>query len=431
MVDGVTAVDVTDLHASLTAPAVGSMRFLNEVADWYPEAVSFAAGAPHEDLFEVESITRYLETYQAYLRDERGLSPREVRRTLFQYGRTKGCIQDLVAKHLELDEGVVVDPESIVVTVGCHEAIYLVLRALRRDEKDVLLAVAPTYMGLTSIALLVDMPVVPVASGAAGIDLVDLVDRIREVRGRGDRVRACYVMPDFANPAGVSMSQAVREQLLRIAHEEDILLLEDNPYGLFADDGPRARTLKAQDVTRQVVYLGSFAKSGLPGARVGYVVADQPVTGDGGTGLLADELAKIKGSLTVNTSPIAQAVIGGKLLENGCNLAKANLAEAEVYRCNRKLLLDGLASRFPAGCGVTWNKPRGGFFVVVEVPFEVDDDAVRLSARDFGVLWTPLRYFYGGTEAVNRIRLSYSLLTPDEVELGLDRFAAFVHDRRS
>ncbi|MFD1049840.1 aminotransferase class I/II-fold pyridoxal phosphate-dependent enzyme, partial [Kibdelosporangium lantanae] len=141
------------------------MNFLNEVANHYPDAVSLAAGRPYEEFWDLAELPRYLARFSEYLRTDLGYGEERVRRTLFQYGRTKGIIHELVAANLELDEGITVDPESIVVTVGCQEAMFLTLRALRSDPRDVLLAVSPTYVGLTGAARLVDMPVLPVASG--------------------------------------------------------------------------------------------------------------------------------------------------------------------------------------------------------------------------------------------------------------------------
>ena len=288
-----------------------------------------------------------------------------------QYGRTKGIVHHLIARNLAVDERITVDPEAIVVTVGCQEAMFLVLRALRAEASDVLFAVAPTYVGLTGAARLVDLPVRPVAGGPDGVDLADLRAGVRRARAEGLRPRACYVMPDFANPSGVSMDTAQRRRLLDLAAEEDLLLIEDNPYGLFPATGTDRRpTLKALDTARRVVYLGSFAKTVLPGARVGYVVADQRVGGSDGTvGPLADQLAKIKSMVTVNTSPISQAVIGGALLAHDCSLVAANVRERAAYARNLGHLVAGLARRFPAGGPVRWTVPAGGFFVVVTVPF--------------------------------------------------------------
>lgn len=419
-----------DLHPSLEDPALNSMNFLNEVANHYPGAISLAAGRPYEDFYDVEALPRYLDTFHRHLLDVRGYDEAQARRTLFQYGRTKGIIHDLVATNLELDEGIRVDPESIVVTVGCQEAMVLTLRALRAGPRDVLLAVSPTYVGLTGAARLVDMPVLPVSGGADGIDLDDLRTTLHRAREAGLRPRACYVMPDFANPSGMSMDLATRRGLLALAVEEDILLLEDNPYGLFYDvlspGEHRVPTLKAIDDSRRVVYLGSFAKTVLPGARVGYVVADQRVRGaDGSVSLLADELSKIKSMLTVNTPALAQAIVGGKLLENGCSLVAATVREREVYALNRSRMIEGLAARF-ADLPVSWNVPEGGFFVVVNLPFPVDDALLERSARDFGVLWTPMHHFYDSPGEVRSLRLSCSTVTAADIELGLDRLAALL-----
>ncbi|RQX11423.1 GntR family transcriptional regulator [Micromonospora ureilytica] len=425
---------LADLHDSLADPVLDSMTFLNEIAGRFPDAVSFAAGRPYEEFFEVEAVHRYLRRYCDHLRDEHGLSEGQVNRTLLQYGRTKGIVHHLVATNLSVDEGIDVDPEAIVVTVGAQEAMFLVLRALRSDPRDVLLAVSPNYVGIRGAASLVDMTTLPVRDGSRGIDLVDLARVVRSARAAGQRPRALYLVPDFANPAGASLDRDTRLALLRAASEHDLLILEDNPYGLFHAGGDRPATLKAMDDEGRVVYLGSFAKTGMPGARVGYVVADQPVAGPAGIGLLADELSKIKSMVTVNTSPLAQAVIAGKLLEHGCSLVRANEREAGAYRRNLRHVLDGLAARFPKtgpeGDRVSWNTPAGGFFLVVTVPFVVDDALLERSARDFGVLWTPMHHFYADEGGRHQLRLSVSLLQPPQIEQGLDRLAALIREMR-
>ncbi len=409
------------------------MNFLNEVAQHFPDAISFAAGRPYEGFFDLDAVHRYLEVYRKHLTAELDGDTVRVHRTILQYGRTKGIIHDLIARHLDVDENISADPASVVVTVGCQEALYLTLRALRRTDNDALLAVVPSYVGAHGAAQLTDMRLLPVADSAQGIDLDDLVTVVRNARKSGLRPRALYIIPDFANPSGTSLSLETRQELLRIAGELDVLILEDNPYGLFGpQDACGPPTLKSLDRSERVVYLGSFAKTGIPGARVGYAVADQRVTmPDGTTQTLADQLAKIKSMLTVNTSPIAQAVIGGKLLENGCSLRDANRAERQIYQANLRHVLAGLADRFPPGRDprITWNTPTGGFFLVMSVPFPAGDDLLEHSARRHGVLWTPLHHFYGDGLPRRNIRLSFSHLTPEEIGTGLDRLADFVHEQ--
>lgn len=434
--------DLADLHEVLTAPVSESMNFLNEVAHRFPDAVSLAAGRPFEGFFDLDDVHRRLDVFAQYLRERLGGDEAKVRRTILQYGRTKGIIHELIARHLQVDEGITVDPEAVVVTVGCQEALYLTLRALRRTDRDALLAVAPSYVGAYGAAELVDMPMLPVRDGVDGIDLDDLVSVVRQARESGLRPRGLYLVPDFSNPTGARLSLEIRRRLLDIAAAEDFLILEDNPYGLLGDeDGPP--TIKALDEQARVVYLGSFAKTGLPGARVGYVIADQRVAPPGARpglaavdvpagSLLADQLGKIKSLLTVNTSPLAQAVIGGKLLENGHSLRAANGREAQVYRANLARMVAGLERRFPvgaAGPGVTWTVPAGGFFLVLHVPFPAGDDLLEVSAAKHRVLWTPMHHFYAEARPRNAIRLSFSHLLPDEIDLGLDRLAAFIREQ--
>jgi (S)-3,5-dihydroxyphenylglycine transaminase len=421
------------LHSSLVDPALESMNFLNEIASRYPDAISFASGRPCEQFFDVALIHSYIDAFCDYLATERGYSPAQVSRLLFQYGKTKGIIGELVAKYLEKDEDIHVDPEAIVVTVGYQEGIFAVVRALRADERDVLLAVSPSYVGLTGAAKLADMPVWPVSGGTEGIDLEDLAAQTRRARAAGLRPRACYVMADFANPSGVSMPVPLRHQLLEVAAREDLLLIEDNPYGTF-HDGPHLPTLKALDTSRQVIYIGSFAKVGFPGARVGFTIADQVVSGaDGKIGLFADYLSMIKSMVTVNTSAVSQAVIAGKLLRCEFSLARANVRETATYLANMRQLLAGLQARFPATADrakqVTWNSPSGGFFAVVTLPFAADDELMEYSAREHGVLWTPMSHFYAGQGGTHQARLACSQLTSEEIETGLNRFAALVTDR--
>jgi (S)-3,5-dihydroxyphenylglycine transaminase len=179
-----------------------------------------------------------------------------------------------------------------------------------------------------------------------------------------------------------------------------------------------------------VIYLGSFAKSCFPGARVGFLVADQTVVDDEGRRtLLADEMSAIKSMLTVNTSPISQAVIGGVLVSSGGSLRTANRDKVAFYRNNLRTMLGALDDHFPrpgrGERGVRWNVPDGGFFVVVDVPFEAGEKLLELSAERFGVLWTPMSFFYadGGARA---IRLSCSYLKAERIAEGVRRLSELV-----
>ncbi|MGW4807159.1 aminotransferase-like domain-containing protein [Kitasatospora sp. NPDC004272] len=430
---GTATIPLGDLHASLADPLLDAMTFLNEVTERYPDALSFAPGRPHEGFFEPGDVHADLDTYLRHLREERGLSDSAVRTALFQYGPTKGIIADLLARTLANDEGLDVAPESLVLTVGAQEGMLLVLRALCATPEDVLLVSSPCYVGVTGAARLLDLTTVPVPEGpGGGPDPEAVRAAARAVRAAGRRPRAFYVVPDFANPSGTSMPVADRAGLLAVAAEEGLLVIEDNPYGFFSRQEGERPTLKALDGNRgQVVHLGSFAKTCFPGARLGYVVADQRVTApDGRTTLLADELAKLKSMTTVNTPALSQAVIGGMLLRHGCRLRTANAPARAHYAANLDVLLRELERHFPAAererLGVSWNEPEGGFFAVLRVPFTADEAAMERCAREHGVLWTPMAPFYPAGGGEQRLRLSISALDGRQIEEGVARLAAFV-----
>jgi (S)-3,5-dihydroxyphenylglycine transaminase len=424
-----TELSRADLHTSVSDPVATSMNFLNEVAGRYPDAISLAAGRPYDGFYSVEDIARYQQSYVDHLRG-RGHGTEQVRGLLLQYGRTNGQLGSLIARMLEIDEGIDVPADAVMVTAGCQEAMIIALRALCAGPDDVVLTVEPCYVGLTGAARILGVEAVPVPEAPGGLDPETVAEVARQVRAAGKRPRALYVVPNFSNPSGVSLSVDIRRRLLDVASEQDLLLLEDDPYGLFGlDDEPRP-TLKSLDTEGRVLYLGSFAKSCFPGARVGFLVADQTVVDEeGGRTLLADEMSAVKSMLTVNTSPISQAVIGGVLVGSGCSLRTANRDKIAFYRNNLRTLLSALETHFPeperTGRGVRWNVPNGGFFAVVDVPFRADEKLLELSAEQFGVLWTPMSFFYsdGGTHS---LRLSCSYLEPELITEGVRRLSRLV-----
>ncbi|MEU8877671.1 PLP-dependent aminotransferase family protein [Streptomyces javensis] len=419
---------VRDLHGSLQDPVLGAVGFLNEVMSRYPDAISFAPGAPHPEFVQGLDTRALTERFLTHLVTDRGLDPAGAERALYEYGPAQGLINDLVAEALRGDQGIHADPREIVITVGAQEAMLLTLRALFRDADDVLAVADPCFVGITGAARLLDIPLVPVQEGPVGLDVDHLAAQCREARATGRRVRACYVAPDFSNPGGVRMPLGVRHRLLDLAAHEDLLLIEDNAYGFTASEDDSLPGLKALDRERRVVHIGTFAKVGFPGARVGYAVADQRVRHADGERLLAEELADLKTMVTVNTSPLSQAVVGGLLLDHGRSLTALARAKAERYRRNLACLVDALdhhlADELPPG--IVWHRPAGGFFVRVDLPVPADHALLEVSAGAYGVLWTPMSQFSLTGRGDRQIRLSCSYLEPDRIETGVRRLAAFL-----
>ncbi|WP_432108229.1 PLP-dependent aminotransferase family protein [Streptomyces sp. AA1529] len=418
-----------DLHGSLQDPVLGAIGFLNEVMDRHPDAISFAPGAPHPDFVQGLDLRALTDRFLTHLRTDHGLDPSRAERVLYEYGPAQGLITDLVTEALRTDQGIHAEPGDVVITVGAQEAMLLTLRALYRDAADDVLAVAdPCFPGIVGAARLLGIPVTDVREDAAGLDVDHLAARCRQARAEGRRVRACYVAPDFSNPGGARMTLDARHALLDLAEREDLLLVEDNAYAFTAPEDDALPGLKALDTRRRVVHLGTFAKVGFPGARVGYAVADQRVGRAGGTRSLARELADLKTMVTVNTSPLSQAVVGGLLLEHGRSLRVLARRKADRYRSNLAHLTDALERHLTddAPPGVSWHRPAGGFFARVDLPVPADLALLEVSADRYGVLWTPMRQFSLTDRGDRQIRLSCSYLEPDRIETGVRRLAAFL-----
>ncbi|WP_130800082.1 PLP-dependent aminotransferase family protein [Streptomyces otsuchiensis] len=418
------------LHAGIVDPGMDSMRLLSETAMRFPSALSFSSGAPYDGNHDLADLSRHIDRYLAHLR-EQGVPEERVTRLLFQYGPVNGFIRDEVARMLARDEDIDVAPEAIMITHGFQEAALIALRGLFRSPDDVLLSVSPAYVGIRGAARMLDIEVRGITEGPQGLEPDAVAAAVRAVRAEGKRPTALYLVPDFSNPSGTVVPLEARRRLLALAAEEGLTILEDNPYGLFASDAERLPTLKALDDRGDVIYLGSFAKSAFPGARLGYLVGDRAVVAEDGTRrTLAEELSKAKAMYSVGSSSLSQAAIGGILVETGYDLRSATRDLAAVYRERLAATLDALATHFPperyAEHEVRWNHPRGGFFLVVEVPFEADLSAMERSARDHGVSWAPMRMFHlhGGGERA--LRLGFSNLTPEAIREGVSRLARFV-----
>lgn len=411
-------------------PLLDVMNFLNEVVLRHPGAISFAPGRPAERHFDVAGSLAKAPAFVAYRAASLGWSEEAVWNDLGQYNKTNGILNDLIARQLREDEGIVADPRAIMVTHGAQEAMLILLLGLFEPPTDALLASDPTYIGITGLAAIAGITTVPVAMDEGGLEVGAVAAAIAAARAAGKRPRAFYHVPDFNNPLGTQMPEADRHQLLALLAAEGVLLIEDNPYGMIALDGPPLPTLKRLDREGVVIYLGSFAKTLYPGLRLGYLVADQEVKGpDGRKVPLAFELSKVKSLTTVTTSPLVQAVAGAILLENEGSLRRVVEAKLPFYRDNRDRMLEALDKELGGVPGVSWNRPAGGFFLTVNLPFTFGDAEVEECARDHGVIVSPMSYFALSPGREKQVRLSFSYVDAKKIAAGIAGFARFVRGR--
>lgn len=405
------------------------MNFLNEVAESYPGAVSFGSGRPSEAFFNVRDYLEKIPLFANYLAREQGMTTDAAYRMLGQYGKTCGIINPLIAECLAQDENIQVSPSSILVTYGAQEGMELCLSALFRQDRDVLLVADPTYIGITGLAAIKNIEVEEVRSDEAGPNLEHLLSVMRSLHASGKRPGALYLIPDFNNPMGSSISLKRRRELLDFCVEHRLIVIEDNPYGLFRYEGEPLPTLKALDQHGIVIYLGTFAKSLCPGLRLGYLISEQTVA-DEGLRPLIGELSKVKSLVSVNTGQVHQAIVGGLLLESGNSLRKRVEPLIELYKSNRDCMLNALAETFHSEhfseCDVTWNRPEGGFFLVLTLPFKFGAAEIQECAERFGVICMPLSFFSAQPEFSHSIRLSFSYVDHEQIAKGVKALGDYI-----
>lgn len=414
------------VNANLHDASLDVMNFLNEIAEAYPRAISFAPGRPLESLFHVEDHLAHLTEAVSDTAAQQGTRPEAVWQALGQYARTNGTIADVIAEQLRIDEKIDVVPEAIMVTVGAQEAMAVLLAGLFDPAKDVLLVSDPAYVGISGLARLLGIAIAPVpVEDDHGLNPV-VVEQAIAAASRQGRIVALYTSANFSNPLGYSLSHQRRLDLLDVCARHGVVILEDDAYGMFAYDEPRRPSLKALDRRGDVIYIGSFAKTIFPGLRIGYLVADQQVPPANIP--LAKMLSKVKSLVTVNTPPLLQAMVSAALRRTGGSLEPWVAPKRDKYRRQRDAMLAAL-QRELQDTPVTWNRPSGGFFLTVTLPFEFGPEELRLCAEVHGVVVTPMRCFCLACRRLTQVRLAFTYVEEPAIDEGVRRFARFVRER--
>lgn len=421
------------LNPNLVQGFSNVIGFLNDTQYKYPTAISFVAGQPDENFFSIEEHLQEFDTYVNYRMKQTGQDRNTVVNNIGQYNKTKGIVNDIVAEYLKRDESIHVSPQDILMTVGAQEAFAVIASTICDRDKDVILVEDPSYIGLSSFARIFGFNIAGIATDEEGINLVELKRKIVEANNSGQRVKLLYVIPDYQNPSGSCMPIGNRLKLLELAQKYNFLIIEDSVYNSFTYTQRRNPTIKSLDKYRRVIYVGSFSKSLFPGLRMGMIVADQQIENHwGDTVPLVDEMAKVKAQITNNTPTINQAILGGVLLSHNMSIAEWSQPKYDSYRNKRNRIVSALQLHIGQtdwSAGITWNEPDGGFFIKMSLPFNVSDKDVEESARNYGVIFCPMRYFYLDKGGENEIRLTFSNLDVEQIEHGVMRLADYLRSR--
>jgi DNA-binding transcriptional MocR family regulator len=367
-----------------------------------PGVISFAGGIPDPELFPTRPIQQ---AYEAILGD------REEARRALQYSVSEGDpdLRAWIVEHMR-GKGVPCGPENILITSGSQQALEFVGR-LFVSSGDRVAVTAPTYLG----ALQAFAPNQPTYATLRISDngSVELDDGEGGAPSRRDAL--AYVVPDFANPTGETLGEEARLGILALAAARGMPVIEDSPYEALCFDGITEAPMLALDAkdaggidASRVVYCGSFSKIFTPGLRVGWVCAAREII---------SLLTLIKQSSDLNSPAINQRV----MLHLARTIYQAQAERArDVYREKRDAMLARLGDVLPAGS--RWTRPEGGMFIWVELPCDTDTKEMLVHAvADHGVAFVPGRAFFADGSGGNTLRLSYTLPSLQDIEIGLGR----------
>jgi 2-aminoadipate transaminase len=369
-----------------------------------PEVVSLAGGMPFVSALPKNLIT------EAFDRVMTESGPQAL-----QYGSGQGTpalraqILDVMAL-----EGIRCSVDDVVVTTGSQQGIDLVTK-LFIDPGDVVLAEAPSYVGAIGVFRSYQAEISHVAMDDAGLIPSALRERIAELRAAGKRMKFLYTIPNFHNPAGVTLSSERRIEILEICRSNDILVLEDNPYGLLYFDGPPPQAMRSVEEDG-VVYLGTFSKTLAPGFRIGWVLAPHAIK---------EKLILANESAVLSPSSFSQFVVS-EYLRTADWRAQIGVFR-DVYRERRDALLGALDEHLPT---LERTTPSGGFYVWVTLPEGLDSKAMLPRAVTELVAYTPGTAFYSDGGGRDFLRLSFCYPTPETIRLGVKRLANVIDGER-
>ncbi len=372
-----------------------------------PEVISLAGGLPDTSTFPPESYASLMERVAA-----------ESCARALQYGPTEGfsVVRECVVEVMGA-EGTRVNPDDVLITTGGQQVIDLVCKTLI-DPGDVIIAEAPTYPGAVPTFCAYQAEVVQVDVDADGLRVDELEGVLDSLEAAGKRPKFIYTIPNFQNPAGVTMSTARRERLVRLARERELLILEDNPYGLLRYDGEPAPTLHSLDGGEFVIYLGTFSKILSPGVRLGWTVAPAPVLEKLNLGKQASDLC---------SSSMTQHFVAAYFADAQRWLGYLESLR-EIYRRRLEVMLDALVEHFPSDA--QWTHPQGGMFVWATLPDYVDTtDLLARALRDENVAFVPGRAAYlDGVRGGSSMRLNFAGLSEEEIREGVRRIGKVVRE---
>jgi 2-aminoadipate transaminase len=382
--------------------SASEIRALFSVAS-RPEVVSFAGGMPDTSALDMEAVEQVASEVI-----------RSAGATALQYGGGQGRpeLRELLVEVMA-HQGVPAHADDLIVTSGGQQALELIAKCFV-DPGDVIVAEGPTYVGgigaMTSHQA--DVRHIPMDDHGMQVEL--LAEVLEGLAAEGRTVKYVYTIPNHQNPAGVSLSHERRQRLAELAVEHDLLILEDDPYGLLDFSGQTLPSLR-ELVPERVIYVGTMSKTFAPGVRTGWIVAPRPVR---------DKLILLREAADLCPSSFTQMVVEGWLTTQPWREQVKRFRE--VYREKAEVMLAALEFEMPEG--VSWTVPAGAFYVWLTVPHGIDTSDLLAKAINHRVAYVPGRGFYADGSGGDQARLCFSYPPIARIREGVTRLGELLHE---
>ena len=372
------------------------------------DVISLSGGMPDVRLLPKEDIDKAMHAAVADAHD---------RAVACQYGSTDGRPETRqVVCSLVRDLGIRAKPENVVLTSGAQEALDLLAKTFI-NPGDIIIAEGPTYLGALQAFSAYEPDVHCVECDSDGMRMDLLEEELKRIGKGNPRLKFAYVIPNFQNPSGVTMSQERRARLIELSHEYGFLIIEDDPYGRIRFEGGHRVPLKAMD--DQVIYLGTISKIFAPGLRTGWIIAPRHVL---------SKVNLVKQGTDLCGSSLDQAIVQHYFED--INWQRTLQKFIQVYTERRDAMLKALDEYFPPEA--KWTHPEGGLFIWVTLPDYVDTGSMLAEALEAGVTYVPGDSFYpGGNAGKNCMRINFSYESPENIDEAIHRLAEVIELRLS
>ena len=369
-----------------------------------PDMISFAGGLPSPESFPVEEVKEITN----YILDTKG-------KQALQYGTTEGDpdLREMILKR-HASQGLDLKGENLAISTGSQQALDILGRILI-DPGDYVICGLPSYLGGISAFSVYGAKLkgIPFDDKGMMVDELDLtIGRLLEI---GKKVKFIYLIPDFQNPAGITMPESRRLEIINIAEKYNLLIVEDSPYREIRFEGEHQRLMYELDNSGRVITLFTFSKIFAPGFRIAWLIGHE---------VLIDKFIMAKQSADI-CSPVLVQLIAAEYIKRG--LLDKNLVNTiNMYRRRRDIMLDSFNKYMPAG--VSWTHPEGGLFLFITLPESMNADEVFKYAVDKNVAFVKGSVFYCNDTGRNTMRINFSFPDEDQIEVGIERLAGVIRD---